>query len=368
VKVAIVHDYLSQMGGAERVVVALHGLFPTAPIYTSIFDPASTWPELRTADIRPTWMQRLPGMPTHFKKYLLVYPSAIEGLPLDGYDLVLSSSSAYAKAARSRAGALHVCYCHNPMRFIWDYDRYVYGERVGAAARALLPLARSYLRRWDLRTAGRPHAYIANSSAVAERIRRYYGRSSEVIPPPVRLGPEPAGDQPGDYYLVVSRLSGYKRLDLAIEAFNRLGLPLIVVGDGPVRAELERQASPHIRFLGRRPDHEVAALYAGCRGLVVPGEEDFGITQVEANAAGRPVIAYAGGGALDIVVEGTTGVLVPAQTVDAIADGVRRAEATRWDARVIRRHAERFGEESFRDRLVAFLEGLLGRSLPPAGP
>jgi glycosyltransferase involved in cell wall biosynthesis len=365
-KVAIVHDYLNQMGGAERVVVALHRLFPEAPIYTSIFDPGSTWPELRTADVRATWMQRLPGMPTHFKKYLLLYPGAIEGLRLEGYDLVLSSSSAYAKGARVGAGALHVCYCHNPMRFIWDYDRYVRGERVGPAARALLPLVRAYLRRWDLRTAGRPHAYIANSSAVAGRIRRYYGRSSEVIPPPVRLGPEPSGDGPADYYLVVSRLSGYKRLDLAVEAFNRLGLPLLVVGDGPARAALEREAGPGIRFLGRRPDHEVAELYASCRGLVVPGEEDFGITLVEANAAGRPVIAYAGGGALDIIVDGMTGVLAPAQTADAIAEGVRRAEATRWDARAIRRHAERFGEASFRDRLVAFLEGLIGRPLSPA--
>lgn len=366
-KVAIVHDYLNQMGGAERVVVALHRLFPAAPIYTSIFDPGSTWPELRTADVRPTWMQRLPGMPSHFKRYLLLYPRAIEGLPLGGYDLVLSSSSAYAKGARAGPGALHVCYCHNPMRFIWDYDRYVQGERVGVAARALLPLARAYLRRWDLRTAGRPHSYIANSSAVAARIRRYYGRSSEVIPPPVRLGPDPAGGPPGDYYLVVSRLSGYKRLDLAVEAFNRLGLPLLVVGDGPARAALERAAGPGVRFLGRLPDHEVAQLFAGCRGLVVPGEEDFGITLVEANAAGRPVIAFASGGALDILVDGTTGVLTPAQTADAIAEGVRRAEATRWDPRAIRAHAERFSEDSFRARLLAFLEGLIGRPLSAGG-
>jgi glycosyltransferase involved in cell wall biosynthesis len=367
VKVAIVHDYLTQMGGAERVVVALHRLFPAAPIYTSIFDPASTWPELRTADVRASWMQRLPGMPAHFKKYLLLYPRAIEGLPLRGYDLVLSSSSAYAKGARAGPGALHVCYCHNPMRFVWDYERYVRGEQVGVAARALLPLARAYLRRWDLRTAGRPHAYIANSSAVAERIRRYYGRSSEVIPPPVRLGPDPSADRPADYYLVVSRISGYKRLDLAIAAFNRLGLPLVVVGDGPARAGLEREAGPRIRFLGRRPDDEVAQLFAGCRGLVVPGEEDFGITLVEANAAGRPVIAFAGGGALDIIVDGTTGILAPTQTVDAIAEGVRRAEATRWDARVIRRHAERFSEASFRGRLLGVLEGLLGRPLSTVG-
>jgi glycosyltransferase involved in cell wall biosynthesis len=366
VKVAIVHDYLNQMGGAERVVVALHRLFPAAPIYTTVFDPAATWPELRTADVRTSWMQRLPGMPGHFKKYLLLYPQAIERMPLSGYDLVLSSSSAYAKGARAGPGGIHVCYCHNPMRFIWDYDRYVRGEQVGVAGRALLPLARAYLRRWDLRTAGRPHAYIANSSAVAARIRRYYGRDSEVIPPPVRLGPHPNGARPDDYYLVVSRLSGYKRLDLAIEAFNRLELPLRVVGDGPVRAALEREAGPRVQFLGRLSDDEVARLFAGCRGLVVPGEEDFGITLVEANAAGRPVIAYAGGGALDILVDGTTGVLVPAQTADALADGVRRAEATPWDARTIRHHAERFGEVSFRERLVGFLERVIGGRLPAA--
>jgi glycosyltransferase involved in cell wall biosynthesis len=366
VKVAIVHDYLNQMGGAERVVVALHRLFPAAPIYTTVFDPAATWPELRTADVRTSWMQRLPGMPGHFKKYLLLYPQAIEGMHLSAYDLVVSSSSAYAKGARAGPGGVHVCYCHNPMRFIWDYDRYVRGEQVGVAGRALLPLVRAYLRRWDLRTSGRPHAYIANSSAVAARIRRYYGRTSEVIPPPVRLGPLPNGTRPDDYYLVVSRLSGYKRLDLAIEAFNRLGLPLRVVGDGPVRAALEREAGPRVQFLGRLPDDEVARLYAGCRGLVVPGEEDFGITLVEANAAGRPVIAYAAGGALDILVDGTTGVLVPAQTADALAEGVRRAEATLWDAHTIRRHAERFGEASFRERLVGFLEGVIGGPVPAA--
>lgn len=362
-RVAIVHDYLTQTGGAERVVVALHRIFPTAPIYTTIFDPDGTWPELREADVRTSWMQRLPGMPAQFKKYLVLYPYAVESFALSGFDLIVSSSSAFAKGVVVGSDALHVCYCHNPMRFIWDYERYVAGEALGLLTRAVLPFARRYLRRWDLQTATRPHALVANSSAVAQRIRRYYGRTSKVIPPPVNVEAHSPSADVGPYHLIVSRLSGYKRIDIAVEAFNRLGLPLVIVGEGPARPVLERRARSNIRFMGRLPDREVAQLYARCRALIFPGEEDFGIAPIEANAAGRPVVAYAGGGALETVVDGQTGVLFTEQTSDALAQAVHRTEGLSWDSALLRRHAEGYSEAAFRHRLLTFLEGLLGRPL-----
>ncbi|MEJ7811824.1 MAG: glycosyltransferase [Gemmatimonadaceae bacterium] len=369
-KVAIVHDYLNQAGGAERVVGTLHEMFPDAPIYTTILRRDSLWPALRDADIRTSWMQRLPGLGRHFKKYLPLYPLAVESFDLGDYDLVISSSSAFGKGAVVRPGACHVCYCHTPMRFAWDYDRYVEREQFGRAVRTVLPLLVGHLRRWDFRTAGRPHTYIANSSVVAERIRQYYGRESEVIPPPVdvaRFAPSPVDE---DYYLIVSRLNPYKRVDLVVGAFSEMGRPLVVIGDGPDRAALERMAAPNVRFLGRLPDDDVARHYARCRGLIFPGEEDFGIVPLEANASGRPVIAYRAGGALDTVADGRTGVFFRDQTVGAIRDAVERCDAIRWDKAQLRRHAEGFAEGVFRARVLASLEHALrpfGRSLAARG-
>ena len=211
-KVAIVHDYLNQAGGAERVVSVLHRMYPDAPIYTSILDRKMLWPGLANADIRTSWLQAMPGLQKHFKKYLLFYPRAIESFDLTEYDLVISSSSAFAKGAIAAPHANHICYCHTPMRFVWDYDHYVQRENFGPVARALLPYAVRRLRRWDLATANRPNAYIANSSTVAARIREYYGRESRVIHPPVDLPPEGLGTGDEPYYLVVSRLNGYKRI------------------------------------------------------------------------------------------------------------------------------------------------------------
>ena len=370
-KVAIVHDYLNQAGGAERVVGVFHRMFPDAPIYTTILDRDRIWPDLRQADIRTTWMQRLPGLRAHFKKYLLFYPWAIESLDLRAYDVVLSSSSAFAKGARARPGAVHLCYCYTPMRFAWQHERYVARERIGRVSRLALAPAIAWLRRWDLRTAARPDQYIAISSVVAERIRRWYGRDSQVIPPPVditRFGPSDGVD---GYYLIVSRLNGYKRIDLAVEAFSRMGLPLFVVGDGPQRPELERRAGANIRFLGALPDSEVATLYARCQALVLPGEEDFGLTVIEANASGRPVVAFGAGGALDSVIDGVTGVLFEHQTIDSLIAAVHKCGRQVWRTEVLRRHAEDFGEEAFRSRFMAALTHLLetGRSdSPPQAP
>jgi glycosyltransferase involved in cell wall biosynthesis len=361
VKIALVHDYLNQAGGAERVLGVLHRMFPDAPVYTTILDRDALWPALRDADIRTSWMQRLPGLRTHFKKYLPFYPAAIERFDLHEYDLVISSSSAFAKGARVRPGAVHVCYCHTPMRFVWDFDRYVAREGFAYGTRlALAPVIRR-LREWDLATKDRPDLYIANSSAVQDRIRRTYGRESEIAFPPVDTEQYYLGDAAGDYYLIVSRLNGYKRIDLAVEAFNALGLPLLVIGDGPQRSRLEAMARSNIRFGGRMDDAEVAAHYAACRGLVFPGEEDFGIAPIEAALSGRPVIAYRAGGVLDTVRDGRTGVFFEQADPVALADAVRRCEGIQWDAATLRRHGEQFSEACFRARILA----LLGRVIEP---
>jgi glycosyltransferase involved in cell wall biosynthesis len=354
-RTAIVADYLNQRGGAEWVVAVLHEIFPDAPIFTTILDPESLWPPLREARIVASWMQKLPSIRRHFKKYLPLYYLAIERLDLTGFDQVISSSCAFGLGARAQPGALHICYCHTPARFIWEYDRYMEKEAVHPVVRRVLRTVMAGARRWDRMIARRPHHYVANSTAVAHRIRRCYGRDAVVIPPPVDVDRFSVAEGPGDHYLVVSRLNAYKRIDLAIQAFNVLKRRLVIVGEGPHRPVLERLAGPHIRFVGWVPDRDVVRLYRSCRALVMPGEEDFGIAVVEAGAAGRPVVAYQAGGALDTVVEDVTGVFFSEPTIDALVGAVQRLERQRWNPRGIRARAERFGIPSFKGRFRAFV-------------
>lgn len=358
-RVAIVHDFLNQAGGAERVVGGLHQIFPEAPIYTSILDRSTLWPALQDADIRTSWMQRLPGLRKHFKKYLPFYPGAIESFDLSEYDLVISSSSAFGKGAIARPGACHVCYCHSPMRFVWDYERYMERESYGQLSRLFLPALVGKLRRWDLRTARRPDVYLVNSSVIAERVRRLYGRASEVIPPPVDLARYRVSEVDAGYYLVVSRLNPYKRIDLAISAFNGTPYRLVVVGDGPDRAALEALAEPNITFVGRRSDEEVATYYSECRAVIFPGEEDFGLVPLEANASGRPVIAYRAGGVLDTVIEGKTGLFFEEPSPAALLAAVERCDRMTWDREDLRRHAQTFGVDVFRTRVLDAVERAL---------
>jgi glycosyltransferase involved in cell wall biosynthesis len=303
-RIALVHDYLNQYGGAERVLEEVHALWPEAPVYTSIYDRERMPAAYRAWDIRTTFMQRLPGILRNHQPYLPVYPLAFSRLDLRGYDLVISSSSAFAKNVHPAPGALHICYCHSPMRFAWNYRNYARRERIGRAAGMLLwPVLRS-VRLWDAAGTSRVDHLIANSRVVAERIRRFYGREATVVHPPVRTeGVAVATGAPDDFYLVVTRLVPYKRLDVVVEAFARTGRPLKVVGEGRDRAALERLAGPSVQFLGRVSDEEKNALYAHCRATIFPAEDDFGIAQVEAQAAGRPVLAYRAGGALETVVE-----------------------------------------------------------------
>lgn len=359
-RVALAHDYLIQAGGAERVVAALHRIFPEAPIFTTVADRELTDTMFPGARINTSWMQHLPGLKQHFRKYVLLYPSAIESLDFSGYDLVISSSSAFAKGVITHPGTVHLCYCHTPMRFGWSADSYAEREQWGPMVRTLLPMVTERLRRWDLRTANRPTVYLANSTVVAQRIQRNYHRDARVVYPPVEIDRVRPGGEQGEYFLVVSRLVPYKRVDLAVEAFSRMGKPLIVIGDGPARAALEKLAGPTVRFLGRLPDAAVSRHYAACRGVIFPGEEDFGIVPLEANAAGRPVVAYQAGGALDTVLDGQTGVFFRTQSVDQLAGAVRECEARVWRAGALRRHAETFREEVFQTRILDAVRSATG--------
>lgn len=359
-RVAIVHDYLNQMGGAERVVELLHRMFPQAPIYTTIVDRDRLWPELRDAEIRTTWMQRIPGILKRYKLFFLLYPFAVRSWDLRAYDLIISSSSAYAKGAAAKGNTLHVCYCHTPMRFAWDFDTYM---RSGEANPVLRGLAKGLilpLRLWDRANTRKVHHLIANSTVVRERIRKVYGRSSSLIFPPVNLSRfQISGSGPDDYFLVVSRLVSYKRIDLAVEACTRLGRKLIVIGDGPDRNRLERMAGPTIRFMGRLADGEIVRYMQRCQALIFPGVEDFGITPLEANACGRPVLAFRGGGALDTISPGLNGMFFDEQTADSLADGLQRIVRQPWNAGIIRRHAEQFGEEAFVRQLNQLIQSMM---------
>ena len=354
-KIALVHDYFIQMGGAERVAAAMHDSFPSAPIYTTVALPHRLPKELRDADIRTSAMQRLPGMEQRFRQYFLLYPFAVEHFDLSDYDLIFSSSSGYAKGVRRRKNAIHVCYCHTPMRWVWRYKDYVARESFGRVSRSLLPISLWGLKKWDLRAAQQPNYYIANSRLVAERIKQIYGREAFVIPPPIDVDRFQMSSQMDDYYLVLSRLVPYKRIDLAIEACKRLGRRLVIIGDGPDRQRLQKLAGPETEFLGRQPDSQVSRYASRCRALLFPGEEDFGMVPLEVNAAGRPVIAFRGGGAMETIVEGVTGVFFNQPTSAGLVQALEDFEGRSWDQQAMRRHAEKFDRSVFAFRVLQFL-------------
>jgi glycosyltransferase involved in cell wall biosynthesis len=366
-KVALVHDYLNQMGGAERVVLALHELFPDAPLYTSIYDPARVDAAFRTIEIRTSFMQKLPLVKKHHQPFLPLYPFAMERLDLRGYDLVLSSSSAFGKGVITKPGTMHICYCHTPMRWCWNYDEYIEREGLGRLSRAVLPFIITGLRVWDQTTAMRVDHFIANSPAVADRIAKYYRRDAVVIPPPVEASRFhfDAGAQPEDYFLIVSRLLPYKRIDLAIQACNTLRLPLVIIGGGRDEAHLKHMAGPTIRFMGRLPDSEVLHYYAHCRALILPGEEDFGITPLEAQASGRPVIAYGAGGALASIIDGVTGKFFPDQTVESLSSALALFDERDYDPQAIRNHALEFDKPRFHRRILQFIEARMNAGKQP---
>jgi glycosyltransferase involved in cell wall biosynthesis len=358
-RVAIVHDYFVQTGGAERVAEALYSIYPDATVFATVALPDHMPAQLGAAEVRTTWMQRLPRMRRYYRHYFLLYPWAVESLDLDGYELILSSSSGYAKGLKRPAGSVHVCYCHTPMRWAWRSDEYTKRERHGRMSRLLIGASLFSLRRWDLRAANRPDYYIANSRAVADRIQNTYKRHAEVIPPPIdvnRFQPSPAG--PDDYYLVLSRLIAYKRIDLAVAACTRLNRRLIVVGEGPEYKHLREIAGPTIEFVGRQPDAAVNEYAARCQALLFTGEEDFGMAPLEVNAAGRPVIAYRAGGALETVAEGVSGMFFNLPHVDSLANAIVRFEKAQWNSSAIRAHACAFDRSVFDGRIRHFVENV----------
>jgi len=356
VRVALVHDYLNQMGGAEKVLLTLHDVFPQAPIYTSIYDARRVDRRFRTMDIRTSFMQRMPLVKRHHQPFLPLYPQAFERMDLRAYDLVISDSSAFAKGIVTRPEALHICYCHTPMRWAWNYEEYVERERLGRVARTVLPPFVTWLRQWDYATAARVDYFIANSPGVAARIAKFYRREAAFIPPPVDTSRFYVAPQHDEYFLIVSRLIPYKRIDLAVKAFSMLGLPLRIIGSGRDEKRLRRMAGQNIQFLGHLPDDEVRAQMARCRAFIFPGEEDFGITPVEAMASGRPVIAYGAGGALASIIEGGTGLFFYQQTPESLAEVVMSYRDEYFDPQAIRRHAEEFDTQRFLRRFTQFVE------------
>ncbi len=354
-KVAIVHDYLVQRGGAERVVEVMHEMYPDAPIYTSVYNPGATWPSFRQMDVRPSFIQRITTSNRISRALLPLYPVAFARFDLRGYDVVLSSTTAFAKGVRPPPGIPHVCFCHAVTRFLWDADAYFAQQNTGLPVRLGVGALGTALRSWDYATARRVTQFVANSANTARRIERYYRREAVVCHSPIDAARFAISPRVEDYYFIVSRLNAYKRIDLAVQACTRLGLPLLVAGEGSDRARLEALAGPTVRFLGQVSNDELRQHYAACRAFILPGEEDFGLTPLEAMASGRPVIAYAAGGALETVVEGVTGMFFREQTVDALTQRLREFEAERYDPLKLRAYAMGFDKERFKGRLGAIV-------------
>ena len=361
-KVAIVHYWLvNHMRGGEKVVEALCRLFPEADIYTNVLDPDILTPTLRNHKIYTTFVNRLPFAKKWYQRYLPLMPRGLEALDLTGYDLVITSEAGPAKGVIAPPDALHICYCHSPMRYIWD-QYHVYKQDAGWISRIFLALMAPRLRVWDVTSAARVDHFIANSNHVANRIRKYWRRESDVVYPPVDIAafsPVPPDDLE-DYYLWVGELASYKRPDLLIDAFNVSGRKLIVIG-GPQKlaTRLSQKASSNIKILGNTDFETLTGHMARCRALVFPGEEDFGIVPVEVMASGRPVIAYGRGGALDTVIDGKTGILFDRQTVEDLNGAIDRFETELLpvlDSTALVRHANQFREKKFRDNFIKVLE------------
>ena len=353
-RVAIVCSWLNQYGGAERVLEVLHAMYPNAPVYTSVFWPEALPPAYREWDVRASFLNRVPLIRRH-QWFLPLYPYAFEQFDFCGFDVVLSATSAFAHGIITSPKTLHICYCLTPARFLWDYHSYVAREGVSWLVRLVVPLFLYNLRLWDRLAADRVDEFVAISRTVQQRIRKFYRREAEVIYPPIDVQRFPLSQETGDYFLIISRLVPYKRIDLAVRAFTELGLPLWIIGDGRGRPSLEAKAGPSVRFLGRVSDEDLGAYLRGCRAFVFPGEEDFGIAPLEAQAAGRPVIAYAGGGALETLTEGITGLFFREPTSESLAEAVLRLDDIRFDPETIRQHALRFDRATFQRQFADFV-------------
>ena len=359
-QVALVHDYLMQgMRGAERVLAQMHDLYPHAPVYTLLFDAAKMSNTVEGWDIRTSFLQKLPGALRLHRKLFPLMPLAVELLNLRQYDLVISSSSAWVKNVRHAPQATHICYCYSPARFLWFWsEQYLNSLRAGPATRWLVRAMLPGLRWWDKRGTPRVSHFVAISRTVQQRIRQYFGRDSVVIYPPVDTERFVPVAEDEDYFLIVGALNPYKRVDVAVETFNRLGLPLVIIGDGPEYERLQALAGPTVQLLGWREDEEVEYHIARCRAFIMPQEEDFGIAPLEAQSAGRPVIAYGAGGVLETIVENQTGLLFSEQTPDSLCEAVQRFPTMSFDKQQCRDNALRFTTGRFREEFAEFVENV----------
>jgi glycosyltransferase involved in cell wall biosynthesis len=356
-RVAIVHDWLTIPGGSEQVLLELLAMFPQSELFTSVYDPAPWPPAITERVVHSSFLNHIPGATSHYPKLLPLMNRAFRSFDLDGFDLVLSSSHACAKNVRVPPGALHVCYCHTPMRYAWE-EGFLAGEDVGRGMRLALPPLLAWLRHVDRVGAAGPDVIVANSEHVAERVRRYYGRTAEIVNPPVDVEHFLELErEPGDYYFVFGRVVPYKRVDLAVAACARLGRRLQVAGDGRALAGVRAQApDAGVEFLGKVSASERDRLLGGARALLFPGEEDFGIVPVEAQAAGLPVIAYGVGGAAETVVDARTGVLFGEQSAAELAAAIERFEQLTLEDAVVRENARRFGRERFHAQMARVIE------------
>jgi glycosyltransferase involved in cell wall biosynthesis len=355
-KVALVHDWMNQMGGAEDVLEALVDLFPTAPIYTSLYAPKRMPAHWQTWDIHTNFIDQLPFSHRKQQLYFPLYPFSFEQHDLRGYDLVISNKSGFCHGVITGPETVHICYCLTPTRYVWRYHQYAEQEQLSWLTRTLLPPFLTQLRQWDRLAADRVDHFVAISQEVRRRIAKVYRRESAIIYPPVDTSRFALCREVADYYLLVGRLVPYRRIDLLIEAFNVMKRPLRIAGSGRDRQRLEALAGPTVEFLGYVPNEELPALLAKCRAFMFPGEEDFGIAPLQAMAAGRPVIAYAAGGALETVVPGKTGIFFEQQSVAAIIDAVERFETQTWKNKEIQAHARQFDTAVFKQKILAFIE------------
>jgi len=361
VRVALVHDWLVTMGGAERVLEELARMYPEAPIYAGVIRAQALSPYLQQRTLIPSLVQRWPRATRWYNRYLPLLAYGVEQWDLSAYDVVISSSAAVAKGVITRAETFHLSYVHTPMRYAWDmYHAYRNQEAQGVTRRIMGPVFH-YMRLWDRLSADRVDQLVANSTTVAARIQKHYRRPSRIVAPPVDVEGFRVQDAPGSHYLVLSRLVRYKRFDLAIEAANRLKLPLVVAGDGPDRPRLQAMAGPTVSFVGRVDEASRVRLMQEAKALIFPGEEDFGIVPVEVQAAGRPVIGFGRGGVLDTVIPGETGILFAEQTVDALAQAILAADQVTWDPDQIRRQSERFRPEFFRQAIFGLVAAGVNR-------
>lgn len=355
-RVALIHDYLSQDGGAERVLKAMHEIWPEAPIFV-LFSDRERFTYLNHERVRESFLARYPRVRTAYQWYLPHMPRATEDHDLRDFDLVISSSSVFAKGVITGPGTLHISYCHTPPRFLWaDTHKYVADLKYNFFIKSFLPGIIHHMRLWDKMSADRVDHFIANSDTVARRIMKYYRRDSDVIYPPVETHKFSPSAELGNFYLAGGRLVPYKRLDIVVEAFNRLGWPLLIFGNGPERQYLERHARPNIRFLGQIGEAYKSELMSRCLGYIHPQIEDCGITAIETMASGRPIIAYRDGGATETVIGGETGVFFDTQNWEALFETLLYFDPHNWHAAKIREHALQYDSQTFKTKLKKFVE------------